>query len=51
VIDTDMLRTVWSGGAAEHPKAEVWAKRAAPYLLSLGVRDNGRSLSVPGAED
>jgi NAD(P)-dependent dehydrogenase (short-subunit alcohol dehydrogenase family) len=51
VIDTDMLRTVWSGGAAEYPKAEVWAKRAAPYLLSLSARDNGRSLSVPGAED
>lgn len=51
VIDTDMLRSVWSEGAGSYPKAEAWAKRAAPYLLSLGARDNGRSLSVPGAED
>lgn len=51
VIDTDMLRTAWAGGASDFPKAEVWAKRAAPYLLALGARDNGRSLSVPGAED
>ena len=51
VIDTDMLRTAWAGGASDFPKAEVWAKQAAPYLLSLGARDNGRSLSVPGVED
>jgi NAD(P)-dependent dehydrogenase (short-subunit alcohol dehydrogenase family) len=51
VIDTDMLRSVWSEGAGDYPKAETWARRAAPFLLGLGRRDNGRSLSVPGAEE
>jgi len=46
VIDTDMLRQAWSDGASAYPKAEEWAKRAAPFLLGLGAKDNGRSLSV-----
>lgn len=46
VIDTDMLRQAWSDGASAYPKAEQWAKRAAPFLLGLGPKDNGRSLSV-----
>lgn len=51
VIDTDMLRLCWPDGAAAHPKATAWAKQAAPFILSLGPKDNGRSLSVAGAED
>jgi NAD(P)-dependent dehydrogenase (short-subunit alcohol dehydrogenase family) len=47
VIDTDMLRQAWSDDAGAYPKAEVWAKRAAPFLLALGPKDNGRSLTVP----
>ena len=46
VIDTDMLRQAWSDGAKAYPKADQWAKRAAPFLLGLGAKDNGRSLSV-----
>lgn len=46
VIDTDMLRTCWAEGAASHPKAEVWARTAAPYILKLGPKDNGQSLTV-----
>jgi NAD(P)-dependent dehydrogenase (short-subunit alcohol dehydrogenase family) len=46
VIDTDMLRQCWSNGAASFPKAEAWAKRAAPFLLKLSSKDNGRSLTV-----
>jgi NAD(P)-dependent dehydrogenase (short-subunit alcohol dehydrogenase family) len=46
VIDTDMLRQAWAEGASAYPKAEAWAKRAAPFLLGLGAKDNGRSLSV-----
>jgi NAD(P)-dependent dehydrogenase (short-subunit alcohol dehydrogenase family) len=46
VIDTDMLRQAWSEGASAYPKAEAWSKRAAPFLLGLGAKDNGRSLSV-----
>jgi NAD(P)-dependent dehydrogenase (short-subunit alcohol dehydrogenase family) len=46
VIDTDMLRQAWADGASSYPKAEEWAKRAAPFLLDLGEKDNGRSLTV-----
>ena len=43
VIDTDMLRSCWADGAASYPKAESWAKTAAPFILKLGPKDNGRS--------
>jgi NAD(P)-dependent dehydrogenase (short-subunit alcohol dehydrogenase family) len=46
VIDTDMLRQAWADGASAYPKAEQWAERAAPFLLNLTAKDNGRSLSV-----
>ncbi|MFO0806339.1 MAG: SDR family NAD(P)-dependent oxidoreductase [Gemmataceae bacterium] len=46
VIDTDMLRQAWAEGAAKYPKPDAWAKRAAPFILGLGAKDNGRSLSV-----
>ena len=46
VIDTDMLRQTWAEGASAYPKADQWAKRAAPFILALGAKDNGRSLSV-----
>ena len=46
VIDTDMLRQAWSDGASAYPKADEWAERAAPFLLALGAKDNGKSLSV-----
>jgi NAD(P)-dependent dehydrogenase (short-subunit alcohol dehydrogenase family) len=48
VIDTDMLRTCFSDGAGSYPKPDDWAKRAGPFLLKLGPKDNGKSLSVPG---
>jgi NAD(P)-dependent dehydrogenase (short-subunit alcohol dehydrogenase family) len=46
VIDTDMLRQAWANGASSYPKADRWARRAAPFLLALGPKDNGRSLTV-----
>ena len=46
VIDTEMLRQAWADGAASFPKADAWAKRAAPFLLALGAKDNGKSLTV-----
>lgn len=51
VIDTDMLRSCWADGAAAYPKAAQWAKVAAPFILKLGAKDNGRSLSVGGNGD
>jgi NAD(P)-dependent dehydrogenase (short-subunit alcohol dehydrogenase family) len=51
VIDTAMLRSCWAEGAGNYPKAEAWAKSAAPFILKLGAKDNGKSLSVGGAEE
>jgi NAD(P)-dependent dehydrogenase (short-subunit alcohol dehydrogenase family) len=48
VIDTDMLRLCWKDEAAGFPKAQVWARTAAPFILRLGAVDNGRSVSVGG---
>jgi NAD(P)-dependent dehydrogenase (short-subunit alcohol dehydrogenase family) len=47
VINTDMLRSCWSDGASSYPLAEEWAQSAAAYILRLGSKDNGKSLSVP----
>jgi NAD(P)-dependent dehydrogenase (short-subunit alcohol dehydrogenase family) len=52
VIDTDMLRLCWGDGAGSYAGPETWARSAAPFLLGLGPKDNGRSVTVPGvAED
>lgn len=47
VIDTAMLRQCWKERAATFQKADAWAKRAAPLLLNLSSRDNGKSMTVP----
>jgi NAD(P)-dependent dehydrogenase (short-subunit alcohol dehydrogenase family) len=49
VIDTDMLRICFGAGASNYPDATKWVQRAGPYILQLGPRDNGESVSVPGA--
>ncbi|MBY0514938.1 MAG: SDR family oxidoreductase [Gemmataceae bacterium] len=46
VIDTDMLRQAWADGASAYPRADEWARKAAPFLLGLGPKDNGRPLTV-----
>jgi NAD(P)-dependent dehydrogenase (short-subunit alcohol dehydrogenase family) len=46
VIDTDMLRQCWADGASAYPGADAWANRAAPFLLGLGPKHNGQSLTV-----
>lgn len=48
VIDTDMLRTCFADSASSYPKADAWATRAGPFILGLGPKDNGQSLSVGG---
>jgi NAD(P)-dependent dehydrogenase (short-subunit alcohol dehydrogenase family) len=48
IIDTDMLRSCFGGEASQYPSPEKWSKTAAPFLLALGPKDNGKSLSVPG---
>ena len=48
VIDTEMLRKCWGSGASQYPGPEAWSRVAAPFLMGLSARDNGRSLTVPG---
>ena len=48
IIDTDMLRSCFGGGASAYPDADEWSRVAAPFLMSLGASDNGQSLTVPG---
>ncbi len=47
VIDTDMLRGAWGEGAAGYRTADVWAKKAAPFIMGLGPEHNGQSLTTP----
>lgn len=47
IIDTDMLRSCFGKAATGYPDPEHWAKKAVPFLLGLGPRDNGRSLTAP----
>ena len=46
IINTDMLQSCFGGSAAAYPDAEKWAKKAVPFLLNLGPKDNGRALTV-----
>lgn len=46
IINTDMLQSCFGASASDYPSAEEWAKRAAPFLLELGPRHNGRQLTV-----
>jgi NAD(P)-dependent dehydrogenase (short-subunit alcohol dehydrogenase family) len=46
IINTDMLRSCFGADAGNFPSAEEWAETAVPWLLGLGPRDNGRSLTV-----
>lgn len=46
IIDTDMLRSCFGADAGNYPAAAEWAQAAVPWLLGLGPRDNGRSLTA-----
>ncbi len=46
IIDTDMLRSTFADSAAHYPGPEKWSAIAAPFILRLTAKDNGRSLSV-----
>jgi NAD(P)-dependent dehydrogenase (short-subunit alcohol dehydrogenase family) len=47
IIDTDMLRSCFSGSTANYPNPSEWAKTATPFLLKISSADNGRPLNVP----
>lgn len=46
IIDTDMLRQAWADGASRYQKPDAWAQKAAPLLLGIGAKENGRPLTV-----
>jgi NAD(P)-dependent dehydrogenase (short-subunit alcohol dehydrogenase family) len=48
VIDTDMLRSTFGGSAGRYPSAKKWSEQAAPFILALTSRDNGKPATVPG---
>jgi hypothetical protein len=43
-----MLQSCFGAGADSCRKPDAFAKVAAPFLLALGPKDNGQSLTVPG---
>lgn len=47
IIDTDMLRSCFGGGAGAYGDAEKWAERAVPFLDRLTAKDNGQALTAP----
>ena len=47
VIHTDMLDSCFGESASAFPSPSEWAEKAVPYLLSLDVTDNGKSVDVP----
>jgi hypothetical protein len=48
IIDTEMLRACFGGGAASYPDPEQWVKAAGPFILHLTAQDNGHPQTVPG---
>jgi NAD(P)-dependent dehydrogenase (short-subunit alcohol dehydrogenase family) len=46
IIDTDMLRTCRPDGASSFPDPAEWVQKAAPFILKLTARDNGRALTA-----
>lgn len=47
VINTDMLQKCMGDEAHDFPGAEQWANTAAPFILALTPRDNGKALTAP----
>jgi len=47
VIRTEMLESCLGAVSRMYPKPADWARRAAPFVLSLGAEHNGESVTVP----
>ncbi len=47
VVNTEMLQSCFGGGADSARKPEAFAKVAVPFIIALGPKDNGQSLTVP----
>ncbi len=48
IINTDMLQSCFGSSASSFPQAEQWSRQAVPFILSLGPKENGQPVSVPG---
>jgi NAD(P)-dependent dehydrogenase (short-subunit alcohol dehydrogenase family) len=46
IINTDMLQSCFGAEAGSYPSPKEWAKTAVPFLLGLGPKQNGQSLTV-----
>jgi NAD(P)-dependent dehydrogenase (short-subunit alcohol dehydrogenase family) len=46
VINTEMLQSCMGASANHFPDPNEWSRLAAPFLLNLSPRDNGKSLSI-----
>ena len=47
VVNTEMLQSCFGAGAASARKPDTFAKATAPFLLGLGPKNNGQSLTAP----
>jgi len=47
IINTDMLQSCFGAEAGSYPTPIQWAKKAVPFILNFGPKDNGKSLTVP----
>lgn len=45
-VNTEMLQSCFGTSAANHVTPELWAKKAVPFFLNLGPKDNGKSLTL-----
>lgn len=46
IINTEMLQSCFGHSAHSFPDPDTWSQTAVPFLLKLGARHNGESLSV-----
>jgi len=46
VINTEMLQSCMGDAANFSQLPDAWSRKAAPYILDLSAKDNGKSLSV-----
>ena len=48
IIHTESMSRGFGESAKLYPTPEQWVEVAVPFLLSLGPKDNGKAVSVPG---
>jgi NAD(P)-dependent dehydrogenase (short-subunit alcohol dehydrogenase family) len=46
IINTDMLQSCFGDSALAYPTADEWGRRAVPFLLGVGPKQNGRPLTI-----